>query len=132
MENETLWDVTRTNGGFFESRSTRRAAGQRTASYEARCVRATSCGFDTACTRAQRRSAPWTRMRGTSCSPAPSAACQQGPVALTGPSAAVLHGFTVYGHDLETVHLIRLDRGTGRLQAGVNHHESMTDLERLH
>jgi hypothetical protein len=55
-------------------------------------------------------------------------ACQEGPVALTGPSAAVMHGFTVYGHDLQTVHLIRLDRGTGRRQAGVNHHESMTDV----
>jgi hypothetical protein len=49
-------------------------------------------------------------------------AAQQGRVALTGPSAAMLHGLTVYGHDPRTVHLVRLDRGVGRRQAGVVHH----------
>ncbi len=47
---------------------------------------------------------------------------QRGPVALAGPSAALLHGFDVYGHDLGLVHLARLDGSTGRREAGVVHH----------
>ena len=52
-----------------------------------------------------------------------SMARQKGEVALTGPSAAALHGFAVYGHDLSLVHLVRLDGGAGRRQAGINHHQ---------
>ncbi len=47
---------------------------------------------------------------------------QRGTVALAGPSASLLHGFDVFGHDLSVVHLARLDRGTGRREAGVVHH----------
>jgi hypothetical protein len=47
---------------------------------------------------------------------------QRGTVALTGPSAAALHGFSLYGHDLSIVHLLRLDRGSGRREAGIDHH----------
>lgn len=47
---------------------------------------------------------------------------QRGAVALAGPSAALLHGFDVFGHDLATVHLVRLDGATGRREAGVVHH----------
>jgi len=36
-------------------------------------------------------------------------ACQLGPVALTGVTAAVLHGLDLYDADLGTVHLVRLD-----------------------
>jgi hypothetical protein len=52
------------------------------------------------------------------------AACQQqrGKVALAGRTAALLHGFDVYGHDLGFVHLARVDRHTGRREAGVVHH----------
>lgn len=47
---------------------------------------------------------------------------QRGAVALAGPSAALLHGFDVFGHDLGLVHLARLDLGSGRREAGVVHH----------
>lgn len=49
-------------------------------------------------------------------------ATQRGQVALFGPSAAVLHGFRLYGHDLDVVHLIRLDGGSPRREAGIVHH----------
>jgi hypothetical protein len=49
-------------------------------------------------------------------------AAQQGRVALTGPSAALLHGLEVWGHDLSLVHLLRLDPAPPRRQAGVVHH----------
>ena len=39
-------------------------------------------------------------------------AAQQGRVALTGISAAALHGLTIYGDDLSAPHLVRLDRGS--------------------
>lgn len=47
---------------------------------------------------------------------------QRGEVALAGPSAALLHGFDVFGHDLGLVHVTRLDLGAGRREAGVVHH----------
>jgi hypothetical protein len=56
-------------------------------------------------------------------------AMQQGPVALTGPSAAALHGFALYGQDLGFVHLIRLDRGSSRRRALANHHIVTRDIE---
>lgn len=49
-------------------------------------------------------------------------ASQRGAVALTGPSAALLHGFDVWGHDLSVVHLLRLDQGSGRRVSDVVHH----------
>jgi Transcriptional regulator, AbiEi antitoxin len=54
---------------------------------------------------------------------------QRGPVALAGPSAAALHGFALYGHDLGTVHILRLDRGSSRLRALANHHVVTQDIE---
>lgn len=56
-------------------------------------------------------------------------ASQQGRVALTGASAAALHGFAAYGSCLTTVHLIRLDGGSSRSAANVQHHVSGSDLE---
>lgn len=53
---------------------------------------------------------------------------QRGAVALTGPSAALLHGFDVWGHDLSVVHLLRLDGGAGRREAGVVHHHSAPEV----
>lgn len=53
---------------------------------------------------------------------------QRAPVALTGPSAALLHGHAVWGHDLRQVHLIRLDGASGRREAGVVHHRMTTDI----
>ncbi|MCW2810834.1 MAG: Transcriptional regulator, AbiEi antitoxin, Type system [Friedmanniella sp.] len=49
-------------------------------------------------------------------------AAQQGPVALTGASAAALHGFAIYQQDLSVVHLLRLDGGSPRRAAAANHH----------
>jgi hypothetical protein len=49
-------------------------------------------------------------------------AMQEGPVALAGPSAAALHGFALYGQDLATVHLLRVDHGSSRRRALANHH----------
>ena len=55
---------------------------------------------------------------------------QRGRTALTGISAAALHGFALYGHDLGTVHIVRLDGGASRNQAAVNHHRVSHDIER--
>ncbi|HET9873004.1 MAG TPA: type IV toxin-antitoxin system AbiEi family antitoxin domain-containing protein [Propionibacteriaceae bacterium] len=49
-------------------------------------------------------------------------AAQRGRVALTGASAAALHGLAVWGQDLDTVSVVRLDAGTARLQASCRHH----------
>jgi hypothetical protein len=47
---------------------------------------------------------------------------QRGRVALAGPTAVLFHGFDVFGHDLTTVHLARLDAGSARRETGVVHH----------
>lgn len=47
---------------------------------------------------------------------------QRGRVALAGPTGALFHGFDVFGHDLRTVHLARLDRGAARRESGIVHH----------
>ena len=57
-------------------------------------------------------------------------AAQQGTVALTGPSAAALHGFALYEQDLTTVHLLRLDRGSSHHAAKTNHHVVTQDIEK--
>jgi len=56
-------------------------------------------------------------------------AAQQGAVALTGPSAAALHGFALYEEDLSVVHLVRLDRGCSHHAAKINHHVVTQDIE---
>jgi Transcriptional regulator, AbiEi antitoxin len=56
-------------------------------------------------------------------------AAQQGSVALTGPSAAALHGFALYQEDLAIVHLLRLDRGCSHHAAKINHHVVTQDIE---
>ena len=57
---------------------------------------------------------------------------QRGTVALAGPTAALFRGFAVYGHDLDVVHLARLDVHHGRREAGVVHHVVNDDVkERL-
>ncbi|MGI8459803.1 MAG: type IV toxin-antitoxin system AbiEi family antitoxin domain-containing protein [Propionibacteriaceae bacterium] len=55
-------------------------------------------------------------------------AAQRGRVAVTGPSAAALHGLPLYACDLSVVHLIRLDGGATRCEAGVRHHKFGRDL----
>lgn len=54
---------------------------------------------------------------------------QRGRVALAGISAAALHGFALYGQDLGMVHLVRLDDGASRSEAGVNHHRIRQDID---
>src|SRR5215218_6921732 len=56
-------------------------------------------------------------------------AAQQGPVALTGASAAALHGFALYHQDLSIVHILRLDQGASRRKALTNHHIVIQDLD---
>ena len=55
---------------------------------------------------------------------------QRGRVALAGPTAALECGFDVFDHDLETVHLARLDQGSARRESGIVHHRlgSESDL----
>jgi len=55
-------------------------------------------------------------------------AAQRGPVALTGSSAAALHGFTLYQQDLSVVHILRLDEGSSRRVARTNHHVVSQDV----
>jgi Transcriptional regulator, AbiEi antitoxin len=54
---------------------------------------------------------------------------QRGRVALTGVSAAALHGFDIYDTSLDMVHLVRLDSGSTRTEAGIVHHGSRQDIE---
>jgi hypothetical protein len=56
-------------------------------------------------------------------------AAQRGMVALTGPSAAALHGFALHQEDLTIVHLVRLDRGCSHHAAKINHHVVTQDIE---
>ena len=55
-------------------------------------------------------------------------AAQGGEVALTGASAAALHGFAMYQQDLAVVHLVRLDRGSARRRAGTTHHIVLREI----
>ena len=48
-------------------------------------------------------------------------------VALSHQSAACRHGFALYDTDLSKVHVTRLDGGSGRIEAGVVHHEGTLD-----
>jgi Transcriptional regulator, AbiEi antitoxin len=54
---------------------------------------------------------------------------QRGRVALVGVSAAALHGFDIYDTSLDVVHLVRLDNGSTRTEAGIVHHGSRRDIE---
>jgi Transcriptional regulator, AbiEi antitoxin len=56
-------------------------------------------------------------------------AAQRGRVALTGASAAALHGFALYQQDLSFVHILRLDQGASRRNALTNHHVVLRDVE---
>lgn len=56
-------------------------------------------------------------------------ASQRGRVALTGASAAALHGFAIYGSCLKNVHLVRLDSGSSRSAASVRHHVVGHDID---
>ena len=56
-------------------------------------------------------------------------AAQRGEVALTGASAAALHGFALYQQDLSTVHIVRLDQGSSRRNARTNHHIVLRGIE---
>jgi hypothetical protein len=53
---------------------------------------------------------------------------QRGAVALTGVSAAAVHGLWLYGHDLTTVDLLRLDGGTSRHEVNARHHVVRDDI----
>jgi hypothetical protein len=55
-------------------------------------------------------------------------ASQRGRVALTGVSAAALHGFAIHDTPLDVVHLVRLDGGSTRTEAGIVHHGSRRDI----
>jgi hypothetical protein len=56
-------------------------------------------------------------------------ATQRGRVALAGASAAVLHGFALHRVELEAVHLVRLDDGSARSEAGIVHHGVWRSVE---
>lgn len=55
-------------------------------------------------------------------------AAQEGEVALTGATAAALHGFTIHQQDLSVVHLLRLDGGSGRHAASAAHHHYRPEI----
>ena len=50
-----------------------------------------------------------------------------GTVAASGVSACALHNLSLWGHDLSKVHIVRLDGGAGRREAGVVHHHGVVD-----
>lgn len=54
---------------------------------------------------------------------------QRGRVALAGVSAAALHGFDIHDTSLDVVHLVRLDSGSTRTEAGIVHHGTRRDIE---
>ena len=47
---------------------------------------------------------------------------QRGRVALTGATAAAVHGIALWDQDLTIVHVVRLDGGSSRREPGVRHH----------
>ena len=53
---------------------------------------------------------------------------QRGAVALTGVSAAAAHGLCVFGHDLTSADLVRLDGGSSRHEVGARHHVVGDDI----
>jgi hypothetical protein len=53
---------------------------------------------------------------------------QRGSVALTGVSAAAAHGLCVFGHDLTTADLVRLDSGSSRQEVRTRHHVVRDDI----
>jgi hypothetical protein len=53
---------------------------------------------------------------------------QRGRVALTGISAAAVHGLVLWGQDLSVVHVVRLDGGSPRNENGVRHHAVGDDV----
>jgi len=57
-------------------------------------------------------------------------ACQQGAVALTGVSAAAVHGLALHQQNLDVVHLLRLDSGSTRGQVGIVHHRVVHDISK--
>jgi putative AbiEi antitoxin of type IV toxin-antitoxin system len=54
---------------------------------------------------------------------------QRGRVALTGVSAAALHRFEIFDTSLDTVHLVRLDNGSARTEAGIVHHGTRRQID---
>lgn len=52
-----------------------------------------------------------------------------GSLALSHQSAAIAHGLSTWGVDLNTVHVVRLDPGSGRAESGVHHHRRVDGLE---
>ena len=53
---------------------------------------------------------------------------QRGAVALTGVSAAAAHGLAVFGHDLTSADLVRLDGGSSRHEVRARHHVVKDDI----
>lgn len=53
---------------------------------------------------------------------------QRGTVALTGISAAAAHGLSVFGHDLTSADLVRLDAGSSRHEVRARHHVVGDDI----
>jgi hypothetical protein len=54
---------------------------------------------------------------------------QRGRVALSGISAVALHGFDIYDTSLDVVHIVRLDNGSTRTEAGIVHHGTRQDID---
>ena len=54
---------------------------------------------------------------------------QGGQVALTGVSAAASHGLCLYGHDLGTVNVVRLDGGSSRRKVSARHQVVRDEVE---
>lgn len=52
-----------------------------------------------------------------------------GSLALSHHSAAIAHGLSTWGVDTRTVHVVRLDPGSGRTESGVHHHRAVDGLE---
>jgi hypothetical protein len=52
-----------------------------------------------------------------------------GRVAFTHHSSALLHNFAVFGQDLSVAHVIRLDDGASRREAGIVHHSLRPGIE---
>lgn len=52
----------------------------------------------------------------------------EGSVALSHHSAAIAHGLATWAVDLTTVHVVRLDPGSGRAESAVHHHRNIAGL----
>ena len=126
--NTNLGYLTRIHGGIFS-----RAEALDCGETDRTLAEARRAGVDRSPSarhvRARRHLSGVRRLRQASTACARGVGSSERPRALTGASAAALHGFALYQQDLSIVHILRLDQGASRRKALTNHHIVIKDLD---